>query len=274
MNGPRARSVSDHYGRGNLAAAILTGLREAGKDPDALAPDDLVAVDHFHVRGRKATLELAQQVGLERGMRVLDVGGGLGGSARTLARELGCHVTVLDLTEEYCRVGEELTRRSGLSAQVVFRHGNALDVPFADESFDAAWMEHCSMNVDDKERLSSEIRRVTRPGGRLALHEIAAGPRVPIHFPVPWARDPSASFLRPAAAIRALLARAGFKEVAWSDVSARSLEWFRRQVTRATPTPLGLQLLLGADFEDMVANQVRNLDEGRIAVIMGAWERP
>jgi hypothetical protein len=53
------------------------------------------------------------------------------------------------------------------------------------------------MNIADKERLYAEIQCVLRPSGRLALHEILAGPVSPIHFPVPWARDPDLSHLRP-----------------------------------------------------------------------------
>ncbi len=272
------RSLEEHYGRQGLGAAILAGLRSAGKDPEALTPDDLAPVDQFHIRGKEATLDLARLAGLKGGVRVLDVGGGLGGPARTLARELGCHVTVLDITEEYCRVGEDLTRRMRMGHQVRFQHGNALDMPFSNESFDAAWMQHSAMNIEDKERLYREIHRVLSPGGRMALHEILGGPNAPIHFPVPWARDPATSFLRPAHTIRTLLARIGFKEEAWMNVSTPSLEWFRERVAAAqraaTPPPLGLHLLLGNEFGPMFGNQVRNLEEDRIAVIKGVWERP
>ncbi|MBI4590613.1 MAG: methyltransferase domain-containing protein [Candidatus Rokubacteria bacterium] len=274
---PYVQSVNAHYGRGDLGGVILESLRAAGKEVDALTPDDLALVDQFHIRGKEATLELARLAGVERGMRVLDVGGGLGGPARTLASELGCRVTVLDLTEEYCRVGEDLTARAGLRDQVVFRHGDALHMPFPGGSFDLVWTQHSSMNIEDKERLYRESHRVLRVGGRLALHEIMAGSRAPIHFPVPWARDPSMSFLRSPVAVRALLTATGFEELAWVDVSAPSLEWFRQRVAaQATPAvrPLGLHVLLGADFGLMFKNQVRNLEEDRIAVIQGVWGRP
>jgi SAM-dependent methyltransferase len=188
-NGSRDhQSVGEHYGRAELGASILAALLAAGKVPDALIPEDLAPVDQFHTHGRKATLDLARRAGVTPGMRMLDVGGGLGGPARTLASEFGCTVEVLDLTEEFCRAGALLTRLTGLSDAVSFRHGSALDMPFPDSSFDVAWTQHSSMNIADKERLYGEIHRVLRPGGRLALHEILAGPVSPIHFPVPWAR--------------------------------------------------------------------------------------
>jgi MPBQ/MSBQ methyltransferase len=153
------RSLGEHYGRGEIAARILEALRAAGKDPDNLTTEDLAPVDQFHIRGREATLELAHRAGLTSGMRALDVGGGLGGPARTLASEFGCTVEVLDITEEYCRAGEMLTARTGLSDLVSFRHGDVVEMAYPDASFDLAWTQHSSMNIADKERLYQEIHR-------------------------------------------------------------------------------------------------------------------
>src|SRR5262249_12309666 len=106
--------VEAHYARKGLLESILEALEAAGKDPDRLAVDDLVLFDQFHLRGRDATLELLHFARLGQGERVLDVGGGIGGPARTLAGA-GCSVTVLDLTEEFCRTGAALTERVGLA---------------------------------------------------------------------------------------------------------------------------------------------------------------
>ncbi|HSD10765.1 MAG TPA: SAM-dependent methyltransferase, partial [Candidatus Binatia bacterium] len=103
-------AVAGHYGKEGLLESILEALGAAGKDLDRLTADDLTPFDQFHLRGRDATLELAELAGLGRGQRVLDVGGGIGGPARTLA-VAGCSVTVLDLTEEFCRTGAALTER-------------------------------------------------------------------------------------------------------------------------------------------------------------------
>jgi SAM-dependent methyltransferase len=270
-------TVALHYSRAGVGDAILAGARAAGKDPDRLAPEDLAAVDQFHIGGRDTTLELAKLAGLTPGLEVLDVGGGLGGPARTLARDFDARVTVLDLTEEYCRAGEELTRRTGLADRVRFRHADALAPPFADASFDVVWTQHSSMNVEDKERLYEAIRRVLRPGGRLALHEVMAGPGGVVHFPVPWSPDGAASFLRPPEAIRGLLAGLGLREAAWVDVSARAIALVRERVAAArgatAPPPLGLHLLLGPAAGPMLANLLRTLEERRIVVIQAVWHR-
>ena len=271
-----APSVNDHYGRSDLAEQILAGVRAEGKDLERLTANDLAPATEFHFGGKEATVALARLAKLGAGMRVLDVGGGLGGPARTLASEFACQVTVLDLTEEYCRVGDMLTARTGLSGQVSFRHGDALDMPFGDGSFDVVWTQHSSMNIADKDRLYTEIRRVLRRGGSLGMQEIMAGTAGPIYFPVPWARHQGISFLRPPAAMRALLAQKGFKAITWVDMSAPLLEGSRQwlaAIADAGPPPLGVHLLLGDDFAAMSRNQVRNLEEGRISVIRGVLER-
>jgi len=267
--------VEAHYRRDGLTGEILDALRAAGKDRDSLTLRDLAPLDQFHSRGREATLELASLAGIA-GLRVLDVGGGIGGPARTLADELGCTVEVLDITEDYCRAGETLKAMVGLGDRVSFTVGSALEMPYPAGSFDAVWTQHSSMNVPDKAQLYREIRRVLLPGGRLALHEILAGPTSPIHLPVPWARTPEASYLVPPEAARALIAATGFEELAWIDDTAPTLEWFRKR-SKAIPHkhtyPLGLHLLLGEDFPRMFRNQLHNLQEGRLRVVQGVFER-
>ena len=266
--------VNNHYGRANLSDAILQGLRSAVKDPQRPSYDDLAPLDQFHSRGKLATIELAQSANLQLGIQVLDLGGGLGGPARTLAAEFGCRVTVLDLTQEYCRIGAMLTERTGLSELVTFRHGDALDLPFADASYDVVWTQHSSMNVENKERLYQEARRVLRPAGRLAIYEIMAGLLQPAHFPVPWAADPSISFLRPVAAMRSLIERTGFTELSFQDKSKIALAWFyeRNASKPSTLPPLGLHLLVGDRFKLAFENVIRNLEEDRIAVIEAVYQ--
>jgi ubiquinone/menaquinone biosynthesis C-methylase UbiE len=264
-----------HYGAHNLDDRIRAALRAAGKH-EAPTIDDLAPLDQFHTGGKHATRQLAERAGLHAGQSVLDAGGGIGGPARTLAALYGCAVTVLDSTEAYCQAGAILTALTGLSDRVTFRHGNALDMPFADGSFDVVWTQHATMNVDDKERLFAEAFRVLRPGGRLVLHEIMAGPVRPVHFPVPWARDATMSYLRPAGEIRSLLATTAFVEVVWDDVTASSLAWFEARnggPVPSGPSQLGLHLLLGPEFREMGQNMLRNLAEGRIAVVQAILDR-
>ena len=213
-------AIAAHYGGIDLFAAILAALREAGRDADQPSLDDLAPIDHFHGGGRTATLQLLTLAGLDGPLDVLDIGGGLGGPARTLAQRTGSPVTVLDLSDEFVRTGELLTERLGMSEQVRFRQGAAAALPFADASFDLVWAQNSLMNVRAKERVYTEAARVLRPGGRFAFQDVLAGPLTPAHYPTAWAADASTSFLWTAAETREALAATGFSEAAWTDVSA------------------------------------------------------
>jgi SAM-dependent methyltransferase len=93
-------AIVGHYGIGGILDSILSALDSLAKDMSALAPSDLAPVDAFHIRGLEATVELADRAGIVPGLRVLDVGSGLGGSVRYLAAERACYATGLDVTEE------------------------------------------------------------------------------------------------------------------------------------------------------------------------------
>ena len=263
-------SVDAHYARRDLLAAILDALVAAGLDPEHLKPHDLAPIDEFHVRGLKATVELAKEIGVERDMRVLDLGSGLGGAARYLAKQYGCRVVGLDLSFDYCRAAAALTERLGLQGEVSFRQGNALDTPFPDGSFDVVWTQHASMNIADKAKLYGEIRRVLRPGGRLAIYDVVAGAGGDLRFPVPWARDPASSFLLSAPKLSETLVETGFEILVWRDVTESGRSWFRclqEKTAKEGPAPFGLQLLLGPDFRQMALNQLQNLEQDRIGLI-------
>ena len=269
-------TVEGHYTRAGLGELILDALRHAGKEIDALTVDDLAPVDEFHIRGRDATRELAQLVSPTADLEVVDIGCGIGGPSRFLAATFGCRVTGIDLTEEYCQVAAMLAERTGLSDRVRYRCADATATELPDESVDLVWTQHASMNIRDKPRLYSEMFRILKPGGRLALHDIAAGSEGPVQFPVPWARTASMSFLITGDAMYNELERAGFRGVHWSDVTAAALEWVRRRMaqTESTgPPPLGTHLLMGPEWGRMVANVARNLEETRISVVKAVLER-
>src|SRR5690348_7625058 len=189
-----AFTSTPYWGRDNLEAAILDGLVKSGKNLDALTINDLAPFDQFHGGGKPATQRLARLAGLAPGMRVLDVGGGFGGPARTLAVEFGCHVTVLDATESYVRTGAALTARLGLGDRVTHEVGDALALDATRGSYDVVWTQNSGMNIADKQRLYTALARVLRPSGVLALQEPMAGPVQPIIYPVMWADDERLSF--------------------------------------------------------------------------------
>jgi len=268
VRGVRTDPVEMHYSRGNLMEMIDVGLAESGLDPQHLEFDTLAPIEEFHAFGRAATVALAGAVELSKADRVLDVGSGIGGAARLIARDFGCHVTGVDLTDEFCRVARELNRRVGLDEQIDIRRGDALDLPFVDGEFSVVWTQHMSMNIADKQRLYAEMRRVVPPGGRLAFFDILAGPNQPIHFPVPWAKDERVSFLASALETQAIIASAGFRTQLWEDVTEDAIDFYKlgSALTPGALPPLGLHLVI-PNLAENLANLKRNAEEGRIIVV-------
>jgi MPBQ/MSBQ methyltransferase len=269
--------VETHYSRGDILNSILRALREMGKDIAKLVPSDLAPVDELHIRGREATIELANRALLKPGMQVLDVGCGLGGSARYLASEQQCRVTGIDLTQEFVEVANALTQMVGLSQVAEFHQGSALAMPFENNSFDIVWTEHVQMNIADKHAFYSEIDRVLMPGGRLVFHDIFQGEGGELYYPVPWAEEKSISFLAAPKLVQDTLEDLQFKILDWEDKSQQSLEWFKIAVEKLKAPeqlpPLGLHLLMGSTTKVKFENLVRNLAENRFVVIQAIAEK-
>ncbi len=189
--------------------------------------------------------------------------------------EFDCRVTGVDLVEEYIQTARILNKRAGYDGQITFELGNALELFFDDDSFDVVFSQHVTMNIEDKARLAQEVRRVLRPGGRFVLYEICAGSVSTPHFPVPWAGDSAINFLVEPHRLRQMLEETGFKTIEWRDVTAPSQEWNQQLVANMAnrpadaPSPLGLNLLMGATTATKVKNMMMNMQEDRIKVIQG-----
>lgn len=265
-----ARQIHGYYSPDGLYEKIIDGLARLGKDPAHITLDDLQPVDEFHIRGDTATRELIALCGFTPDMHVLDIGCGIGGSTRRLARERACRVTGIDLSEEYIDTARRLTRLLGMQDTVAFHAASALDLPFDGDTFDGAWSIQMNMNVEDKLAWLEETRRVLKPGARLVLYEVCGSRNTPPHFPVPWAQDGSMSFLVPPESFRELITSAGFEVAAWNDKTHLARQAFanaKEPVGEPNLPPLGVWLLVGRDIPYKAWNLRRNLDEDRVSLI-------
>lgn len=264
------RAVAQHYGDADLWTRIRAGLDTAGIALDRLHPDDLAPVDEFHIGGRKATARAVASMSLRRDQHVLDVGCGIGGTARHLAQQVGCTVAGIDLAPEYIAVARKLTELTGLAESISYEVGTALDMPFERKSFDAAITIHVAMNISEREALYQEIARVLKPGATFCVYDVMRTSSDDLVFPVPWAQSEKTSHLRTPDEMRELLQGAGFEVHEVEDLTEAARDFFSQAVAAASdgPPPLGIHVTIGASAPEKFANMLENVMSGRIAPIL------
>jgi SAM-dependent methyltransferase len=264
-------TVADHYTHGALLTAIRKGLESLGKAPETATINDLGAVDEFHIGGRQASGDFLVQLDLDTSAHVLDVGCGLGGGARFVASRFGSRVTGIDLTPEFVETGQVLCDWVGLGDRIDLRVGSALDLPFEDESFDAAYMMHVGMNIADKDRLFEEVGRVLKPGGHFGIYDVMRINDGDLAFPVPWAMSDETSAVATIDRYRSALETAGFTVSAERNRGDFALAFFAEMSAKAAavggPPPLGTHILMGERRAEKIENMVGNISAGIIAPV-------
>ena len=266
-------AINKHYGISGILNSILDGLESSGKDTHSLNPEDLSPIDEFHTRGKESTIELADVAQIQQHHKVLDVGCGLGGSARYISNEYGCSVIGIDLTDEYVDAANKLTELVKLADKVSFKQGSALELPFPSENFDIVWTEHTQMNIADKEKFYGELSRVLKPNGRLVFHDVFLGTTREPHYPTPWAEYDSLSSLCTQEEAKSAIQNSNLKVNEWEDKSKKSLEFFKeiiKKTEKSGPPPLGFHLLMGKTAKTKLLNIARNLEEERTSVVLGS----
>jgi SAM-dependent methyltransferase len=258
--------VREHYSATGFTDRIRSVLATIAPDDQRLTVSQLAPLDQFHIRGILATAELSVVAGLELSTRVLDLGCGIGGPARYLAANFGCKVTGVDLSPGFIDAATYLTARCELSDRVTFQVGDALHLPFGDAAFDAVFLQHVAMNIEDRAALYAEVRRILAPGGRFVTYDLVLRDG-DVVYPAPWARDVSISFLLSESDTRAALEQAGFKAVFWRDDTQTALDWFKAAMAGPPPSGLNLGVVMGSDFQAKTANLARNIRENRLGVL-------
>ncbi len=262
---PTGDEVIDHYDRDRPIVRIRERLLAVGHDLERLEPHDLAGVDEFHLGGQMATVELIRSVPLSPASRVLDVGCGIGGAARTIAATAGCHVTGVDLTPSFVAAASELSARVGLAGRTAFAVADALSLPFDDGTFDAITMIHVGMNVAEKEALFAELARVVGVGGTLHIYDIMRVGDGAIEFPVPWSSKDETSFVESPAAYRSALGAAGLEVDDSIDRSDLVTDAVRS--AQANPPSVNLGHLMGEDWPVMFGNLRACLGRGTLAPV-------
>ncbi|NBS45565.1 MAG: methyltransferase domain-containing protein [Betaproteobacteria bacterium] len=170
---PRLHDVTQFYDFHPISAQqILAAVQARGIAMTGISEEVLQHHDQDHYGGTAAVDRLMAEAAVTADDHVLDVCSGMGGPARYLAWKRGCRVTGLDLTASRVQGASELTAAAGLSQQVRFVQGNALQMPLPDAAFTLAIAQEAFAHIPDKPQLMRECARVLRPGGRLVFSDI------------------------------------------------------------------------------------------------------
>ncbi|KAF2867539.1 S-adenosyl-L-methionine-dependent methyltransferase [Massariosphaeria phaeospora] len=207
---------------------------------------------------------IANMTGLRPGMKVLDVGCGVGGPAKELAVFANCHVTGLNNNGYQVKKATELARKDGLENMVDFVQGDFMRIPFPANEFDCVYVIEATVHAPSLVDVYSEIYRVLKPGGTFgALEWVLADtfdPSDSEHRAIRLGieRGNGIPALQNKAGARAAMEHAGFELQATEDLALRPdpLPWWY---------PIGGDLKSAKGVRDWML-VIRNTKYGRVAV--------
>lgn len=178
---PVPEEVGHQYDRFALSDARVMGTNlHAGywDNPDSDETPPSEAADRL-------TDMMVAKLKIGAGSHVLDVGCGVGGPGVRMARLTGARVTGVSVSREQVKLANSLAESAGLAEQVTFQWGNAMELPFLAQSFDAAIALESIMHMPDRGQVLAQISRSLRPGARLVLTDLYE------RAPIPPAEKPA-----------------------------------------------------------------------------------
>ena len=149
---------------------------------------------------------------------------------------------------------------------------------FENNSFDAAYMLHVGMNIEDKDALFEEAFRVLRPASLFGVYDVMRMSEGELLFPVPWAENPTTSAVATLKDYKLALEKAGFVIEAERNRKDFAIEFFEKLKIKSASVKkrpaLGLHILMGETAGIKVQNMVKNIASGKIAPVELVARKP
>lgn len=269
MTSPNA--MVTHYAAPTLLDAVRAGFAAEGRTLEAVTIEDLAAVDEFHIGGRAATAEFLERLAIPPDAELLDIGCGVGGTARLAAHRFGARVHGFDLTPDFIRAGREFTRWTGLDARVQLEVGDAATAELSSASYDFVTLVHVGMNIADKRALFRTVARVLRPGGTFGVFDVMRIGPGEVAFPVPWASTHRESHVETPDAYEQACRDAGMTLVFTRERHQYAIEFFEAMLAKRAAAggrpARGLHLVMGETAPQKIANLVGALRAGTVAPV-------
>ncbi len=233
---------------------------------------DLARFDQLHAGQLEATKLFAEWIKLRGDERVLDLGAGVGGSARFIAKEYGVQVVCTEIVKRLHEVGLELTKRADLIGRVNHLFCDILSYPDLG-LFDIVWIQHVDIHICNKKEFYSCLKRYLPPDSRIVWHDWFKGKTDP-DYPLPWSEDGKISFLIKEEEFIKLLEEIGFKVTRIKRLEDETHKWFMsskngiihvlEKYDDSFPGYKKLDMLLRE-----VKNVIKGIEEGRLIPFFG-----
>lgn len=263
------------YNRPDLYKEIINRLKEMNIDLNNLRRKDIAGLDEFHVRGAEISRELAEFSNINKA-KLLDIGCGIGGACRMLADDFECDTIGIDLSEEYVKTANLLSKLLGLDHVAKFVQGDAKNLPFQNHTFDVVWTQHVQMNICDKNRFYGEIERVLNDKGIFIYYEIFKKANREVCYPMPWADKSKISFLETSSSMDCFLENVGLIKEQSMDQTESGIKILQKLLNRLPKDQfprLGLNILMGTSTREKMTNLLNGLKEGKIHLESGVYKR-
>lgn len=193
-----------------------------------------------------------------------------------LADEFNCKVTGIDMSHEFIRTAQKLSEIVGLKDKTEFIQADAINLPFDNESFDVVWTQHVQMNISDKAKFYSEIKRVLTDKGTLIYYDVFKKDNEDVDYPVPWANDASVSFLGTISTMNNLLKNLEFTKLQTTDQTYKATQFLIslfEKIKKNGPPKLGLNVLMGDSTKEKLNNILKGLEENKIVLQSGIYKK-
>ena len=225
---------------------IVNRLRASGADMSVLTEADLAIdnatelTDQNHIGGLSFVRQLAEHAGVTPKSKVLDLGCGLGGSARALAWMFGCRVHGIDFSATRCQHARRLNQLVGLTRLVSVQCGDFMTAQVPTEHFDVVWGQSAWCHISDRTTLIRRWSQALKLGGRIAIEDA-----VLLMEPAPHVRRILSrlegqwkAYLVPIADWLGSLRAAGFTVRRVEDVSAAMIDHFAGLIKASHEAPI------------------------------------
>lgn len=228
----------------------------------------LLLGESFHPGGDALTRQLAEQALVGPGCQVLDIACGKGNSARLLASEFGAQVTGVDYSGKLLQAAQRMAQAAELSANIQFHQADVHQLPFSDQQYDVAFCECALCTFADAPRVLSEMFRVLKPGGWLALSDVVVNAPLPAQLQTALGHALCIAGARSTDAYQALIMDAGFSAIRSHDVSQVLLDTVQQIAQRLNLAEV-IATLHQAGLPQELGNPTAALDIARAVVERG-----